>query len=230
MKKNNLINLILYNNEPELLEKRMSYYEGVVDEFIIIDIKTLGISYDEVLKSNYVKDLIKSIPNLNFDDMFWLSKVNEIIPKELIHEVKTYSDFDVYNHTILNWSDNLSLNRIIMGSCVFSYSSVLRNKKLFEEISFYYTQPYNIIRNKLLGYSLIGFQNLNELSDFLNVFYGLNFTIQELLDFKINMISVDPINKPLVLKDIHCKLGGHFNINFEPRPPKNFDVIIEVYS
>jgi hypothetical protein len=227
MKKNNLINLILYNNEPELLEKRMSYYEGVVDEFIIIDIKTLGISYDEVLKSNYVKDLIKSIPNLNFDDMFWLSKVNEIIPKELIHEVKTYGDFEVYNHTILNWSDNLSLNRIIMGSCVFSYSSVLRNKKLFEEISFYYTQPYNIIRNKLLGYSLIGFQNLNELSDFLNVFYGLNFTIQELLDFKINMISVDPMNKPLVLKDIHCKLGGHFNINFEPRPPKNFDVIIE---
>ena len=145
----------------------------------------MGISYDEVLKSNYVKDLIKSIPNLNFDDMFWLSKVNEIIPKELIHEVKTYGDFEVYNHTILNWSDNLSLNRIIMGSCVFSYSSVLRNKKLFDEISFYYTQPYNIIRNKLLGYSLIGFQNLNELSDFLNVFYGLNFTIQELLDFKI---------------------------------------------
>ena len=65
MKKNNLINLILYNNEPELLEKRMSYYEGVVDEFIIIDIKTLGISYDEVLKSNYVKDLIKSIPNFS---------------------------------------------------------------------------------------------------------------------------------------------------------------------
>jgi len=227
MKKNKLINLILYYNEPELLEKRMSYYEGVVDEFITIDLKTLGISYNEVLKSNYIKDLIKSIPNLNFDDTFWLSKVNEIVPKELIQEVKTYSDFEVLNHTILNWSDNLSLNRNIMGSCVFSYSSVLRNKKLFEEMSFYYTQPHNINRNKLLGYSLIGLQNLNELSIFLHVFYGLNFTIQELLDFKLNVISVDPMNKPLVLKDINCKLGGHFNINFEPRPPKNFDVTIE---
>jgi len=227
MKKNKLINLILYYNEPELLEKRMSYYEGVVDDFIIIDLKTLGISHNEVLKSNYIKDLIKSIPNLNFDDTFWLSKVNEIVPKELIQEVKTYSDFEVLNHTILNWSDNLSLNRNIMGSCVFSYSSVLRNKKLFEEMGFYYTQPHNINRNKLLGYSLIGFQNLNELSIFLHVFYGLNFTIQELLDFKLNMISVDPMNKPLVLKDINCKLGGHFNINFEPRPPKNFDVTIE---
>ena len=227
MKKNKLINLILYYNEPELLEKRMSYYEGVVDDFIIIDLKTLGISHNEVLKSNYIKDLIKSIPNLNFDDTFWLSKVNEIVPKELIQEVKTYSDFEVLNHTILNWSDNLSLNRNIMGSCVFSYSSVLRNKKLFEEIDFYYSQPRNITKNKLLGYNLIGFQNLNELSIFLHVFYGLNFTIQELLDFKLNAISVDPLNKPLVLKDINCKLGGHFNINFEPRPPKNFDVTIE---
>ena len=227
MKKNKLINLILYYNEPELLEKRMSYYEGVVDDFIIIDLKTLGISYNEVLKSNYLKDLIKSIPNLNFDDTFWLSKVNEIVPKELIQEVKTYSDFEVLNHTILNWSDNLSLNRNIMGSCVFSYSSVLRNKKLFEEIDFYYSQPRNITKNKLLGYSLIGFQNLNELSIFLHVFYGLNFTSQELLDLKLNMISVDPMNKPMVLKDINCKLGGHFNINFEPRPPKNFDVTIE---
>ena len=227
MKKNKLINLILYYNEPELLEKRVSYYEGVVDEFITIDLKTLGISYNEVLKSNYIKDLIKSIPNLNFDDTFWLSKVNEIVPKELIQEVKTYSDFEVLNHTILNWSDNLSLNRNIMGSCVFSFSSVLRNNKLFEEIDFYYSQPRNITKNKLLGYNLIGFQNLNELSIFLHVFYGLNFTIQELLDFKLNMISVDPMNKPLVLKDINCKLGGHFNINFEPRPPKNFDVTIE---
>lgn len=227
MKKNKLINLILYYNEPELLEKRMSYYEGVVDEFITIDLKTLGISYNEVLKSNYLKDLIKSIPNLNFDDTFWLSKVNEIVPKELIQEVKTYSDFEVLNHTILNWSDNLSLNRNVMGSCVFSFSSVLRNNKLFEEINFYYSQPRNITKNKLLGYSLIGFQNLNELSIFLHVFYGLNFTIQELLDFKLNVISVDPLNKPLVLRDINCKLGGHFNINFEPRPPKNFDVTIE---
>jgi hypothetical protein len=227
MKKNKLINLILYYNEPELLEKRMSYYEGVVDEFITIDLKTLGISYNEVLKSNYLKDLIKSIPNLNFDDTFWLSKVNEIVPKELIQDVKTYSDFEVFNHTILNWSDNLSLNRNIMGSCVFSYSSVLRNKKLFEEIDFYYSQPRNITKIKLLGYSLIGFQNLNELSIFLHVFYGLNFTSQELLDLKLNMISVDPMNKPMVLKDINCKLGGHFNINFEPRPPKNFDVTIE---
>ena len=227
MKKNKLINLILYYNEPELLEKRVSYYEGVVDEFITIDLKTLGISYNEVLKSNYIKDLIKSIPNLNFDDTFWLSKVNEIVPKELIQEVKTYSDFEVLNHTILNWSDNLTLNRNIMGSCVFSYSSVLRNNKLFEEIDFYYSQPRNITKNKLLGYNLIGFQNLNELSIFLHVFYGLNFTIQELLDFKLNVISVDPMNKPLVLKDINCKLGGHFNINFEPRPPKNFDVTIE---
>ncbi len=227
MKKNKLINLILYYNEPELLEKRVSYYEGVVDEFITIDLKTLGISYNEVLKSNYLKDLIKSIPNLNFDDTFWLSKVNEIVPKELIQEVKTYSDFEVLNHAILNWSDNLSLNRNIMGSCVFSYSSVLRNNKLFEEIDFYYSQPRNMTKNRLLGYSLIGFQNLNELSIFLHVFYGLNFTIQELLDFKLNVISVDPLNKPLVLKDINCKLGGHFNINFEPRPPKNFDVTIE---
>ncbi len=227
MKKNKLINLILYYNEPELLEKRMSYYEGVVDDFIIIDLKTLGISHNEVLKLNYIKDLIKSIPNLNFDDTFWLSKVNEIVPKELIQEVKTYSDFEVLNHTILNWSDNLSLNRNIMGSCVFSYSSVLRNKKLFEEIDFYYSQPRNITKNNMLGYSLIGFQNLNELSIFLHVFYGLNFTSQELLDLKLNIISVDPMNKPMVLKDINCKLGGHFNINFEPRPPKNFDVTIE---
>ncbi len=227
MKKNKLINLILYYNEPELLEKRKSYYEDVIDEFIIIDLKTLGISHGEVLESNYIKDLIKSIPNLNFDDTFWLSKVNEIIPKELIHEVKTYSDFEVYNHSILNWSDNLSLNRTIMGSCVFSYSSVLRNKKLFEEIKFHYIQPYNILKNNLFGYSLIGFQNLDELSIFLHVFYGLNFTPQELLDLKLNMISVDPINKPLVLKDINCKLGGHFNTNFESRPPKNFDVTIE---
>jgi hypothetical protein len=227
MKKNKLINLILYYNEPELLEKRMSYYEGVVDDFIIIDLKTLGISYNEVLKSNYLKDLIKSIPNLNFDDTFWLSKVNEIVPKELIQDVKTYSDFEVLNHTILNWSDNLSLNRNVMGSCVFSFSSVLRNNKLFEEIDFYYSQPRNITKNRLLGYSLIGFQNLNELSIFLHVFYGLNFTSQELLDFKLNVISVDPINKPMVLKDINCKLGGHFNINFEPRTPKNFDVTIE---
>ncbi len=57
----------------------MSYYEGVVDDFIIIDLKTLGISHNEVLKLNYIKDLIKSIPNLNFDDTFWLSKVNEMM-------------------------------------------------------------------------------------------------------------------------------------------------------
>jgi hypothetical protein len=50
MKKNNLINLILYNNEPELLEKRMSYYEGVVDEFIII-----AESRDVMVRNKFIK-------------------------------------------------------------------------------------------------------------------------------------------------------------------------------
>lgn len=227
MKKNKLINLILYYNEPELLEKRKEYYKDVIDEFIVIDLKSLGISYNDTLKTYIIKDLIKSIPNLKFDDMIWLSKVNEIIPKELMSEVKTYSDFEVFNHKILNWSDNLSLNRITMGSCVFSYSSVLRNKKLFEEIEFYYTQPHNIVRNNLLGFQLIGFQPLNELSIFLHTFYGVNYTIQELLDLKLNLISVDTFNKPLVLKDISCQLGGYFNIGFEPRPPKNVNIEID---
>ncbi len=219
MKKNRLINLIFHFNEDELLKKRLEYYKDVIDDFIVVDLKLFGVNSFDLLKTDEIKNIVKNIPNLNFDDVIWCSKVNEIIPIDQIGQLTTYSDFELYNHTILNWLDNLSCNRKITGSYIFTYSSVLRNNKLFLEIHYHIKYAKNFINNKSFGYTLIGFEPNEKLSESLNFNYNIDLTPTELSYYKTNQLSVDNYKTVEVLKDINCQLGGYFNGSFETRPP-----------
>lgn len=226
MKKNRLINLIFFFNEDDFLQRRIEYYQGYVDEFVIFDLKRYGIKYGDSILSDELSDLIKNIKNLNFEDIIWCSKVNDVLHPKDLNLLNTNSDFKILNHRVLNWSDNLSTNRDVTGSFSFSYSSFLRNKKLQEDI--YHRQQIidNIRNNDTVGYQLIGFQNVESLSDNIEFYYGQKYNPSELNFFKQNLISLDEYNKPEVLKDINSQLGGFFNIPFESRPPKEFEIDI----
>lgn len=226
MKKNKLINLIFFFNEDDFLQRRIEYYQGYVDEFVIFDLKRYGIKYGDSILSNELSDLIKNIRNLNFEDIIWCSKVNDVLHPKDLNLLNTNSDFKILNHRVLNWSDNLSTNRDVTGSFSFSYSSFLRNKKLQEEIHHRQQIIDNIRNNDTVGYQLIGFQNIEGLSENVEFYYGQKYNPSELNFFKQNLISLDEYNKPEVLKDINSQLGGFFNIPFEPRPPKEFEIDI----
>lgn len=226
MKKNKLINLIFVFNEWDLLNKRMDYYQDYVDEFIIFDLKVHGLKYKDSIINNEILELIKSITDIGFEDVIWCSKVNDIIPTKHLHNLNTKSDFKVFNHKILNWSDNLSVNRDVIGSFSFTYSSILRNKKLLNEIYNHININDNIRNNETIGYQLIGFQDDDSLSESIEFYYGQKHNPSELNFFKQNLICLDEYNKPEVLKDINSQLGGFFNIPFEPRPPKEIEIEI----
>lgn len=225
MRKNKLINLIFYFNEEELLEKRLSYYQNVVDKFIVIDLKEYNVNSVELLKTNVVKDIVNNIPDLNFEDVIWCSKVGEIIPINEINRLNTYSDYEVFNHQILNWMDNLSCNRKTTGSYIFTYSSLLRNKSLFADIYYHISFAHRFINNNTIGYTLIGFQDLS-LSESLKFHFNINLTTSEILYRKTNMLSVDNYKNVEVLNNISSKLGGYFNNSFEFRPPITINVDI----
>lgn len=225
MKKNKLINLIFFFNEDDLLQKRIEYYRDYVDEFFIFDLKSNNLKYEDSILSSQFLNLIKQIGNLNFEDTIWCSKVGDIILPQDLHNLNTNSDFKIFNHKILNWSDNLSVNRDVTGSFSFSYSSFLRNKKLQEEI-YHHLQTLDNIRNHdNVGFQLIGFQDPHGLIENLNFYYGLEYNTSEINFIKQNLICLDEYNRPEVLKDINSQLGGFFNIPFEPRPPKEFEIV-----
>jgi hypothetical protein len=226
MKKNKLINLIFFFNEDDLLQKRIEYYRDYVDEFFIFDLKSNNLKYEDSILSSQFLNLIKQIGNLNFEDTIWCSKVGDIILPQDLHNLNTNSDFKIFNHKILNWSDNLSVNSDVTGSFSFSYSSFLRNKKLQEEI-YHHLQTLDNIRNHdNVGFQLIGFQDPHGLIENLNFYYGLEYNTSEINFIKQNLICLDEYNRPEVLKDINSQLGGFFNIPFEPRPPKEFEIEI----
>lgn len=226
MKKNKLINLIFVFNEGDLIRKRMDYYQNYVDEFVIFDLKIHGLNYFDSIKNDELIKLIKNIKGINFEDVIWCSRANDFIHPNDLHHLNTNSDFKALNHKILNWSDNLSTNRETCGSFSFTYSSVLRNKKLLDEIYNHIIIKDNIRNRDTIGYQLVGFQNIESLSENIEFYYGQKYNPSELNFFKQNLICLDEYNKPEVLKDINSQLGGFFNIPFEPRPPKEFEIDI----
>lgn len=226
MKKNKLINLIFVFNEWDLLKKRMDYYQDHIDEFIIFDLKTHRLKYKDSIKNNEILHLIKNIENIGFEDVIWCSRVNDIVNPKHLHKLSTNSDFKVFNHKILNWSDNLSANRELMGSFSFTYSSILRNRKILDEIYNYINITDNIRSNETIGYQLIGFQDFESLSESVEFYYDKKYNISELNFFRQNLLCLDEHSKPEVLEDINSQLGGFFNIPFEPRPPKEFEIDI----
>jgi hypothetical protein len=252
MKNSKVYDFIFYFNERDLLEKRISYLEGVVDKFIVINFGNETIfPKDIVVLENYKtkfsffqKDFLNEIlhneklPFIKSFDYLFFSQTKEIPDLSFYENIKTSQSMNVIycSHENLHWNDKLKSPFIYLGTRVFNVTCILQTKNLYKEFKpsnlFYY------VRSKVekTGWVLNGFQVEPQLIDNIN-FWGPE-KVKDLVKekgiqyFKENHLSLDIPQKSTILIPSEVELPKVLSNSEEikRRGSKDFFICLEDYE
>lgn len=256
MKHSEIIDVILYYNELELLKRRISYLDDSVKKFIVINFNSKTIDFEhpklsvinykrklEFFNKNFLSRLLRR-SELNFirpQDYLLISKTFEIPDKSTFPEIKKSQDYKIKYliHKNIFWTPNLVSDYMYVGTRLVSVTSILQNPKLHEKY-LYDNLISTIIHSSIKsGWSLQGFQSNEDF--FQHVFFWGPESLRDKLSkvedveyYKENMLSFDYPTKISQLKiQLESDVPEEFldlRLNFEVRDPKDFYLCLEDFE
>jgi hypothetical protein len=211
MKNSKVYDIIFYFNERELLQKRISYLQSVVEKFIIINFgsetdfpeNTVVINNYKSKFSFFQKDFLNELienENLKFIgryDYLFFSKTKEIPSSDFCEEIKKTQNLNVIYciHTNYHWNTHMESPHIYVGSRVINVSTILQKKDLYKEFRLNNLFMNLRANSQKTGWVLNGQQEESQLINNIN-FWGpekvKGLMIEKGLEFfKENHLSLD---------------------------------------
>lgn len=224
MSKKQIFDIVLVFNEYDLLEQRLKLLDNHIDKFVIYDFGLGGKNYssskiihikthksfldpDFDLASETVKLL--DAKTLYVEDILMFSKANEIPNiNELLNKLHLINTKPlICKQKKLFWVNNFVSKKDHFGTFAFTYSDLIRNKKIYKSM-------LNPITPITINYSLIdcgwqlnGFQTLEDFKDATNFWSNKNVSVEEFFEIFSG------------LKDLNQELLLHYN----PNLPNSFN-------
>ena len=229
MKKSKIVDVILFHNEKEILNRRLSYMDEIVDITIIVNYGNTKIDVQKenvyeiklsgpfnVIENQIYNGIISIFGKqyFKYNDNFIFSKVFEIPNISTLLEEFDKVDYD-QNHLFqkkIMWSESYKTTVNHPGPVLFKYKDLQRYTTIFDTFNRCKDNLTLITLRGDCGWNIQTFQNDNELLKSINFWENRNLTIEELNYLKTSFYD---LNYP------HVKLDNNYHFDL----PKIFQSV-----
>jgi len=211
MKKSKIIDLVLFYNEKDILERRLSYMEEIVDLTIIVNygnktIKKIKENVYEIkldgpfdLIGTKIYDGIISIfgdKYFKYNDYFIFSKVFELPDADTIIDelYKVDSEQNFLFHKKLMWTESYKSKVNHPGTVLLKYKDLQLLPEIFDYLNRCKNDLQNIGIKSECGWNIQTFQNDIDVLNSINFWSNSNLKLDEITYIKNSLYDLDNPN------------------------------------
>lgn len=216
MKKSKIVDLVLFYNEKDILDKRLSYMSEVVDLTIVVNYGNLKLNFlnDNVyiielddssmlIDNRIYNGIIKLFGDKYFKyyDNFIFSKVFEIPDLSTLQSEidKVDSNPNYLFHKKLMWNDSYKTIVNHPGTVLLKYKDIQLSPSVFDQYNRCKDNLININLRSNCGWDIQTFQDDERLLESINFWSKKNFKLRDLIYYKTSLYDIDYPNTRLTI-------------------------------